>query len=138
MLCYPIYMHTNNKRLPEKVTTYNSINSLGAEGMYICPQLLPATTEGIYIPTMKFINKEICLRYSSVFPLPSTKNNSSKFQKFYGKNMPSGSCAVFCKAHYNNIRLCVRSKCKQTGASATTMALKEIYTVNDVICKNWG
>ena len=51
--------------------------------------------------------------------------------------MPFGSCAVFCKAYYNNIRLCVYSKRKQTGVSATTMASKEIYTVNDAIRKNW-
>ena len=60
--------------------TLDIFNSLGTEGIYICPQLLPATAEGICI------NEDICLldiAISSAFPalkttvLTTLRTNSS-------------------------------------------------------------
>ena len=61
----------------------------------------------------------------------------TKVQSLMAKTCRFSAAQCFAK-RITIIRLYVCSKCKETGARAITMTSKEIYTVDDAICKNCG
>ena len=101
------------------------------------------------MPAMKCINEEICsldIAISSVFPalkttILTTLSTNSSYEhyssKFNGKTCRFSAAQCFLK-RIIIIQLCVCSKCKQTGARAIIMTSKEVYTVDDALCMNWG
>ena len=100
------------------------------------------------MPSMKCINKEICLlaiAISSAFTTLKTTllttqartvATNPKVQNLMRKTCRFSTAQCFVKPIII-IQVCICSKCKQTGARAITMTSKEIYTVDDAICKNW-